>query len=263
MSETDDEFDPTAFRSRLFGRMEELRLSDMRASKEAGLSGDAIRNLRRKPQSRPDLRTLEQLARRLGVNPLWLVHGEAQASKFEGVPRRAPQLVSSFDPDAPDDSSPVEGQADPNMPPDAVRELAARGGMGTGEVVHVIEQGEMRSVDAMKVEYWRFPPSFLRNQLQATPQDLMVIECMGDSMSPTLEPGDRVIVDTATKLPKSDGLYALRNEWESIVVKRLSTIPGRPIRLRISSDNPNHQSYEVDPADVTIIGKVVTGLRMF
>ena len=97
------------------------------------------------------------------------------------------------------------------------------------------------SGNAFKLERWHFPESFVRDQLRTSPERLLVLEVEGDSMAPTITSGERVIVDTAHTTPTPDGLYAIRDAFNCVVVRRLQMLrSSRPARMTIISDNPNH-----------------------
>jgi transcriptional regulator with XRE-family HTH domain len=150
-------------------------------------------------------------------------------------------------------------------PPEQVPELDIRAGMGGGGVV----AGEMRKdgkhADALKPEGWLFPNSFVRDQLHTTASKLLVIDTFGDSMAPTIDSGDRVIVDTGHKSPSPDGLYAIRDKYDSIVVKRLQVMrsAGKNTRIKIISDNTRHANEEATLGELEIVGKVLCCLKMF
>ena len=65
---------------------------------------------------------------------------------------------------------------------------------------------------------------FVREQLHTSAARLLVLETNGDSMVPTILSGERVIVDTNHKTPTPDGLYAIRDTFGCIVVKRLQVM---------------------------------------
>jgi transcriptional regulator with XRE-family HTH domain len=137
--------------------------------------------------------------------------------------------------------------------------LAKRGSGGTREV-----RKEGRYEDPIKPDGWFFPEGFVRDQLHSAPARLLVLDTTGDSMTPTVAPGDRVIVDTGHKTPSPDGLYAIRDTFRSIVVKRLQLLrASRPTRVKIISDNANHPSEEVALSELEIVGKVLCCLKLF
>jgi transcriptional regulator with XRE-family HTH domain len=148
--------------------------------------------------------------------------------------------------------------------PGQVPELDTRAGLGGGGVPAREVRRNGRHADPLKSEGWMFPPSFIRDQLHSSAARLVVIDTTGDSMAPTVMAGDRVIVDTGHKTPTPDGLYAIRDTFECIVVKRLQLIrSARPTRVKIISDNPNHATEEVPLAELEIVGKVLCCLKMF
>lgn len=105
-------------------------------------------------------------------------------------------------------------------------------------------------------EYMPFQTSFLNSLTRTPAEKLSAIKVLGDSMSPTLDDGDQILVDTEGVTPGRDGIYVLRSE-DVLNVKRLSVNPATG-RLSIKSDNPLYENWnEVDPKTVQIIGKVL------
>ena len=195
----------------------------------------------------------------LGVTPEYLVLGGP--------------LIKSFDPDELDpreqhgDDRPDAAPHPADFPRDAILEAAPRGGMGAGETALTAfarDVDGISEVDAIRPDYWRFPQRFLNETLRRPATALLVIECEGDSMVPTLSPGERVWVDTTHKIPSPDGIYAMRDRFDNIVVKRVQLDEsGADPMLLIISDNPAHSTIRRRLADVAIFGKVVGGFRMF
>jgi len=73
-----------------------------------------------------------------------------------------------------------------------------------------------------------------------------------------------VIIDTGHQTPTPDGLYAIRDTFENIVIKRLQVLrSARPTRVQIISDNPNHSSEETPLNDLEVVGKVLCCLKIF
>jgi transcriptional regulator with XRE-family HTH domain len=164
------------------------------------------------------------------------------------------------------DEGTYEGsEPEPHLGPagNQVPELDPRAGMiGGVPPREVLKDGH--HTDAIKSEGWVFPSSFVREQLHAAPQQLLVVPTTGDSMSPTVGAGDRVIVDTAHRTPSPDGLYAIRDSIGNVVIKRLQLLrASRPSRVKIISDNANHATEEVPVSDLEIVGKVLCGLKLY
>lgn len=79
----------------------------------------------------------------------------------------------------------------------------------------------------------------------------------GDSMSPTLEDGDSVIIDTSVTSIRADSVFVFF--WDGCAyIKRIQRI-GRI--LKIISDNPLYEAWTLDPSEergFRVIGRVVT-----
>jgi transcriptional regulator with XRE-family HTH domain len=119
-----------------------------------------------------------------------------------------------------------------------------------------------RTGDPVKT-LWGIPKSFVQGQLNLPPDALVVIEANGDSMVPTIAAGDRVIVDTSHTSPTPDGIYAIRDTFEGIVIKRLQlSRSARPPRVKIISDNAKHAAEEIPLDDIKIVGKAVCCLKL-
>ncbi len=104
-----------------------------------------------------------------------------------------------------------------------------------------------------------FKRQWIRQELRANPSDLCLIHVDGESMVPTLQHGDMILLDRrqAQVVPR-DGIYVLRME-ESLLVKRLQRLPDH--KVNATSDNPAYGSFslslDVQNEDFTIIGRVV------
>lgn len=103
------------------------------------------------------------------------------------------------------------------------------------------------------------PPGLLRELGVRSASQLSMIRVAGDSMAPTLHDGDDILVDRGDAADRlRDGVYVLRID-EAVVVKRVVLRPGG---LAIRSDNKAYPSWaEVDPATVSVIGRVVWSAR--
>jgi hypothetical protein len=101
-----------------------------------------------------------------------------------------------------------------------------------------------------------FDPRWLR-KLGADPRALSIIRVEGDSMSPTLNDGDDILVDaqdTAVRL--REGIFVLRLD-DMLMVKRVARAPGQG-RIAVTSDNPHYPSYPDLAADsISLVGRVI------
>lgn len=102
-----------------------------------------------------------------------------------------------------------------------------------------------------------FDAASLARMCRARPRDLSIIRVEGDSMAPTLNDGDDIMVDrSATQRRLQDGIYVLRRD-DTLLVKRLTIHPSNST-LTIASDNGAYASWPgCSPDEVEIIGRVV------
>lgn len=108
-----------------------------------------------------------------------------------------------------------------------------------------------------------FDQRWLRS-LGLVPENLSIIDVQGESMSPTLNNGDTIMVDHGDGTDRlRDGIYVLRLD-DALMVKRVALAPRRGRKtLAISSDNPHYPSWEdVDRSLVDIVGRVVWSSRL-
>lgn len=109
-----------------------------------------------------------------------------------------------------------------------------------------------RVVSLMKID-----PQWARSNLRITSaKSVAMIAVTGDSMTPTLESGAMVIVDTAVSTVDADAIYVVRISGSDFI-KRFQRIPGG--KLLMISDNPKYREMEVDPAegDFSVLGRAV------
>jgi hypothetical protein len=100
-----------------------------------------------------------------------------------------------------------------------------------------------------------FDEKWLRKQ-GLDPAKLSLIQVDGDSMSPTLNHNDDIMVDNrAATEGVRDGIHVIRLD-DVLMVKRIASGPTG--RLSVLSDNPAYPGWpDVDGAAVSIIGRVV------
>lgn len=104
------------------------------------------------------------------------------------------------------------------------------------------------------VEHLSFSPEWLRRVFNIDPKSAALIEAVGDSMSPTIDEGDLVLVDLREDRFRHDGLYALRCGGD-FCIKRIQRQPDGTFVLR--SDNPAYQPFVIKPEDIVIFGRVI------
>ncbi|EDY85356.1 prophage MuMc02, peptidase, family S24 [gamma proteobacterium HTCC5015] len=115
------------------------------------------------------------------------------------------------------------------------------------------------------VEFLSFDRDWLRNALKVSPKDLVMIEVDGESMVPTLSPGDVIMLNTLDTGVVRDGIYVLLVDG-ALLVKRLQSLPGGV--LNVISDNQAFPTWTMKRDDLgaetqRVIGRVVwSGRRM-
>lgn len=123
--------------------------------------------------------------------------------------------------------------------------------------------GAGASIDGEPIEgEVAFDPKWLRG-LGADPRALSIIRVEGDSMAPTLNDGDDILVDGGDAAARlRDGIYVLRMD-DVLMVKRVARAPGAG-RISVVSDNPQYPSYpDLSMGAVRLVGRVVwTGRRV-
>jgi len=105
--------------------------------------------------------------------------------------------------------------------------------------------------------YFAFDERWLKALTPSSPASLSIVRVEGDSMAPTLNAGDDILVDLGDAGERlRDGIYVLRID-DALVVKRLALNPvGR--RVTVQSDNPAYPDwpdFRID--EINCIGRVI------
>ena len=177
----------------------------------------------------------QQLASALGLNPIWVESGFGPVM-LDGD-KIAKECSVSAHTGCPVDSDPYAYAY--------IRKAKAHLSAGGG----IIPEEEFED------QRYAFIRSWLKT-VATSESACILMEIDGDSMRPTLESGDMVLVDQGRQELISDGIYAF-GEGDVINIKRLQRM--HPL-VRIVSDNPDRDCYpsrEVDPATIRIIGRVI------
>lgn len=220
------------------------------ASLEAGLSASFIRNIFEGKAAAPNATNLAKLARVLKTDEAWLLHGNSpdgivhEPIDFDDTPE--------FDDMAGEPQQKIEAYR--KLEPGEIVERNVIAGLGAGANGSVV-MIDGKTTDEVR-DVWRIPPEYIRTELSAREADLDIITVQGDSMQPTILPGDKVMINRAQGL-SGDGIYAV-HDGTGPSVKRLQVMIGTdPIRIRVLSDNPNHERYDVAATDLHVIGRVI------
>ena len=142
------------------------------------------------------------------------------------------------------------GPAEAELPPPGlvpVKRVLVRASAGPGAVPGLEREHP----------YFAFDERWLKALTGSKQGDLSIIRVEGDSMAPTLNDGDDILVDRAgCDGSLRDGIYVLRVD-DSLLVKRLAIHPlGR--RVTVQSDNPAYPDWpDCGLGDIHCIGRVI------
>ena len=126
---------------------------------------------------------------------------------------------------------------------------------------------------------WPFDRRMLGALYDGAPDDLRLVTVHGESMSPVLEDGDMVLVNTADTQPSPPGIFVLF-DGIGLMVKSLELMPGtqaeRPEQteqteqatgqagqaagqaiVRISSANTHYSAYQRYLSEIDIKGRII------
>lgn len=199
--------------------MQEKGISTRTLGKAIGVSGASIVQWTN-DKTKPRENALAGLAAYFGVTPGWLLFGDD-----------APLAKSSID-DGEYLTIPV---------------LDQHAGCGS-----MVLSQEMQVVKMIKVakEWFRQRASSFTSF-----KNLHIVVASGDSMAPTVNDGDIVIIDSSQKEIRSDAVYSLCY-GDSVYLKRVQRHPNGHVLL--ISDNPRYSPMELGDQDsLTVVGRVV------
>jgi SOS-response transcriptional repressor LexA len=111
--------------------------------------------------------------------------------------------------------------------------------------------------------YFAFDERWLKALTSSLPSSLSIVRVEGDSMAPTLNAGDDILVDLGDAAGRlRDGIYVLRID-DALVVKRIALNPIAR-RITVQSDNPAYPDWpDCSLGEINCIGRVIwSGLRV-
>lgn len=113
---------------------------------------------------------------------------------------------------------------------------------------------------AMEIEKARFSRRWLRKFTNSPPQVLFTTSGVGDSMRPTIEDHDVVIVDRSARLQDELGEKVWAVVFAGIgMIKRVRRLPDGTVKLM--SDNQSVRDEVATDNDLYIVGRVVAVVR--
>lgn len=207
-------------------RLKQLGKTAFAVETEHGLPADAIRNvLRSSKKAGPTLGRVEEICDALGLE------------LYIGVPRETGPLKMTE----------VAGEKFA-----AVARYEAKAAAGGGAI----------NFDDPPIDYLAFSRAWLESQdIRASSAVLLTVS--GDSMAPTLNDGDLVMIDRSRTKLRSGHVYVFNDPENGTRLKRLQVLKGSGIMIR--SDSPDQEAHppEFRPADAAdkialgLIGEVV------
>ena len=105
--------------------------------------------------------------------------------------------------------------------------------------------------------YFAFDERWLKSLTPTSPAKLSIVRVEGDSMSPTLNSGDDILVDLGDCTERlRDGIYVLRAD-DALVVKRIAIQPVSR-RVTVRSDNPAYPDWpDCGIDEINCVGRVI------
>lgn len=195
---------------------------------KTGKSGKPIYDIQRGKSRNPGMATISLIAEAFGRPTSFFLEPQGSAKR------------NNLEPDIPPSRNASNGD-------DVVEIIQLDLSVSMGPGTHIEDYVEEEPV--------KFDMGFIRAITRSPVLRLRLIRGVGDSMFPTLNGGDAIIVDTTERmLSRQDGIY-----WISIYgamgIKRLRAVS--KTRVMIVSDNPDIRDYEVDAEDLRIEGRAI------
>lgn len=202
----------------------------------------------------------DEIARLLGTSQpqvaRWLKGQEPKLDKIDAIRQLARDrgLISDDEMERPAQEAKPVGS---NFVPE-IDLIAGLGGGGLAAVEVSSSNGITFAREVVR-DHWRLP-DWMLNRLNVKAGHIAAFPCQGDSMTPTIDDGDVVFIDTRHRVPSPPGIYALADEFGSVVVKRLE-VTSRPtdenVTVSVASDNPRHMTRELNLSEIHILGRYV------
>lgn len=215
-------------------------LNQSEIARRVGVSRQAV-NLWIAGTNEPDLATLRKIASLTKRSMAWIVGDKMN--------RGGPALAQAPRPDL------VEVWGQSSVPViDAKCGAGARGDAAPEDAL-ILESGLTISKDR-EAGAWSLPTPYLRQVLRVQPDNAFIIEIVGSSMTPALNDGEHVLVDTGDRNPTPPGLFVL---WDGfgLVAKQLERIPKtEPLKYLVSSVNKLFKADELTEEEVHIVGRI-------
>jgi phage repressor protein C with HTH and peptisase S24 domain len=242
--------DPAALYQRIERRLHTMHLSARKASLMAGLPPDGIRTIARGRIPRAD--KLKALAEVLGVDLNWFGLDGSPVDKAIEVKQPELRLADApVNAELTTEGAMLDAQYKGvwEVEIDKVTELDTRTARG----------GDLTTAAA--VIDWGMPRHFVARLLPFGAGQLRVIHQIGDAMTPTVLPGQALMVDIDDQVPDPPGLFAV---WDgmSVTIRRLEYVPmSAPPMIKVMRDNERYSAQTVPLSDLRVCGRVVLAMQ--
>ena len=225
---------PTAERAAFISRLQAILRhwpSADRLARATGVSPSAFRKWLR-GEAEPSRERLVALAQAAGVGVGWLAGGEGPEPLLHGL---------------------AESQT----------ALSMAGGLGEGDYLLLPKRPEAAAAGVEtppppnSVEFVAFRRDWIREMFGIDPDRLLVDTAEGESMVPSIQAGDLLLVDASENRFRSFGIYVLEIAGERLVKRVQPKLDGS---LTLISDNASYEVEHVPPAqaaDVHVVGRVI------
>jgi len=220
---------PFTVGTRIRAEREAQKISRSELAKAAGIASTTLSDLELGLSKSTG--ALYKIARRLNVLPEWLETGRGP---------KTPEIQLALANDIP--------------PPGYIRFRLMEGAASAGE--GAVNDDFPEVLQEVDIAEWQ-----VRSQIGFVPKGdhVQIITVRGDSMSPDINNGDVVMVDTNIQSYEGDGVYLL-NLHNHTIIKRLQLLPDG---LHIISTNKDYLPYRLLPGDMESLhigGKVLSGV---
>jgi transcriptional regulator with XRE-family HTH domain len=105
------------------------------------------------------------------------------------------------------------------------------------------------------VDYLAFKREWLRQFYSGNPRHLALILARGDSMHPTIQDGDLLLIDLSQHQITTDAIYVLRLDEQFLIAKRVQRMYDGTIH--VLSDNAAYATQIVQASDIHVVGRVI------
>lgn len=210
------------------GRLDAARVMD--------LSDDQVGKIIRE-MAVPNFASIAALAMKSGVNLYWIAFGQL------------PQLIDDASSTRKSFSRDAESAAALFDEPDVVlvRRYDLRAAAGVGAEVdseHV----------AGAVPFSR---RYIEGVLRAAPEDLAVLDNDGDSMTPTIDDRDLLLVDLKQRAIRNGQVFVLRLGNELVVKRVQRDVDGAVVLMSDNKTYPDRRLTQAEADQVDVIGRLV------